>query len=69
MKILINKELLLDSIAYVIDNPGSDKVYLTVEDTINFIAKIEGIVTKLPNNLTLGTLSKVMEEALSEDIS
>lgn len=69
MKILINKELLLDSIAYVIDNPGSDNVYLTVEDTINFIAKIENIVIKLPNNLTLGTISKVMEEALSEDIS
>jgi hypothetical protein len=69
MKILINKKQLLKSIIYVIDNPGSDNEYLTIEDAINFIAKMEGIVTKLPNNLTLGTISKVMEEALSENNS
>lgn len=69
MKILINKQRLLDSIVYVIDNPGSDEEYLTEGDAIKFIIKIENIVNNLPNNLTLETVSKVMEEALSEDNS
>lgn len=65
MKIIVNKKELLKTITYVIDGVGSDNDNLTVEDTIEFIIKIEKIVDKLPNNLSLGTISKVMEEALS----
>ena len=65
MKIIVNKKELLKTITYVIDGVGSDNDNLTVEDTIEFIIKIEKIVDKLPNNLSLGTISKVIEEALS----
>jgi hypothetical protein len=64
MKILVNKQQLLDSIIYAVNEAESDEHFLTGEDAINFIVKIENIVKKLPYNLTLGTLSKVMEEAL-----
>jgi hypothetical protein len=69
VKILINKKELIKSFTYAIDECESDKYDLTVEDAINFIVKIESVVKNLPKNLTLGTIGKVMEEVLSENIS
>ena len=64
MKILINKEELLKSITYTVDDTIGDYEDFLLEDAINLLTKVDSIVRKLPNNLTLGTLSKVMEEAL-----
>ena len=64
MKILINRKDLLKSITYTIDETTGDYEDLLLEDAINLLTTVDSIVRKLPNNLTLGTLSKVMEEAL-----